>query len=78
MQSLNEDRRWSNSEETKLEKMLKTLNPIDVEKLKPSAESVERLKNDITTNKNRYEWLQEKMCSLEYGDGFNFKELLKE
>ena len=78
LQSLNEDRRWSNAKETKLEKVLKTLNPIDIEKLKPSAESIERLKNNITTNKDRDEWLQEKVHSLEYGDGFSFSKLIEQ
>jgi hypothetical protein len=76
LKSLNEDRHWSNSIETKLEKVLKTLSPINIEQLKPSAESIERLKYNITTNEDRNEWLQEKVHSLEYEDGFNFAELL--
>jgi hypothetical protein len=76
LKSLNEDRRWSNDKETKLEKVLKTLNNIDIEKLKPSAESIERLKNNITNNKDRDSWLQEKVHSLEYEDGLTFTELL--
>jgi hypothetical protein len=76
LRSLSEDRHWNNAEETKLEKVLKTLSTIDIEKLKPSAESIERLKNNITTNKDRDSWLQEKVHSLEYDDGFSFTELL--
>lgn len=75
LRSLNEDRRWGDAKETKLEKVLQTLNPIDIEKLKPSPESINRLENDITTNKDRYHWLPEKVNSLECGDGFNFKEM---
>ena len=76
LQSLNDEHRWSNAKETKLEKVLKTLNPINIEKLKPSAESIKQLKNDITTNKDRDEWLQEKVHSLVCGDGFSFTELI--
>ena len=75
LQSLKGERRRGNAKESKLEKVLKTLPLIDIAQLKPSAESIEWLKNNIITNNDRDEWLQEKVHSLEYDDGYSFASL---
>lgn len=54
------------------------LPAIDLDKLKPSPDSLKQLKNEILKEAQGEEWLRTKVLSLEYGDGFNFKELLNE
>jgi len=66
------------SGETRLEKALKMLPAIDPEKLKPSPDSLRQLKDEILNDAKGEEWLRAKVLSLEYEDGFNFKELLNE
>ncbi|MFH1716531.1 MAG: hypothetical protein ABIF19_04205 [Planctomycetota bacterium] len=52
------------------------LPAIDPQKLKPSPESLKQLKNDILKDTQGEEWLRIKVRSLEYDDGFNFKDLV--
>jgi hypothetical protein len=66
------------SEETKLEKLLKMLPAIDIEKHKPSSESFKKLKNEILKDAHGEDWLHTKVLSLEYEDGFGFKNLIRE
>ena len=54
------------------------LPAIDPEKLKPSPDSLRQLKDEILNDAKGEEWLRAKVLSLEYEDGFNFKELLNE
>ena len=57
------------SGETRLDKAIKTLPAIDMEKLKPSPESLKQLKADILKDTQGYNWLQRKLRLLESGDG---------
>ena len=68
---------WS-SGETKLEKALKTLSAIEINKLAPSATSVQQLKNKILDGVRDDMWLREKVISLEYDDGFNYQQVMKD
>jgi hypothetical protein len=68
---------WS-SGETKLEKVLKTLSVIEINKFAPLAESVEQLKNKILDGVRDDMWLREKVISLEYDDGFDFRQFMKD
>jgi len=72
-----EPKSWE-SGETRLEKALKMLPAIDPEKLSPRPASLKQLKNEILKDAQGEEWLQAKVLSLEYEDGFNFKKLLNE
>ena len=78
LEELREERKPWESAETRLEKALKLLPAIDPDKLSPGPDSLKQLKGDILKDAKGEEWLRTKVLSLEYGDGFNFKELLKE
>ena len=78
LEELSEERRSWESGETRLEKALKMLPAIDPEKLRPSPDSLKQLKANILKDAQGEEWLRTKVRSLECGDGFNFKELVKE
>lgn len=77
LEDLKKKRSWDHSEESKLEKVLKTLPPVDLEKLKPSVTYMQQLKDDIMNDLGGEQWLYEKVCSLEYDDGFSFRELIE-
>ena len=64
------------SQETKLEKVLKMLSAIDIEKLKPSPDSLKKLKDEILKDAHGENWLRAKVLSLEYDDGFSFMSLV--
>ena len=53
------------------------LPPVDMDKLKASDASLQQLKDNITSNLGDQGWLMEKVRSLEYDDGFSFKELIE-
>lgn len=72
-----EPKSWE-SGETRLEKALKMLPTIDPEKLRPNPDSMKQLKNEILKDAQGEDWLRTKVLSLEYVDGFNFKELLND
>jgi len=78
LEELAEERGSWESGETRLEKALKMLPAIDPEKLRPSPDSLKQLKANILKDAQGEEWLRTKVRSLECGDGFNFKELVKE
>ena len=63
------------SQETKLEKVLKMLPAIDIEKLKPSSDSLKKLKDEILKDAHGEDWLQTKLLFLEYDDGFSFENI---
>jgi hypothetical protein len=77
LENLREKRKAWESGETRLEKALKMLPAIDPEKLKPSPDSLKQLKSDILKDAQSEAWLRAKVRSLEYGDGFSFKELVR-
>ena len=77
LEELHEERKSWESGETRLEKALKMLPAIDLEKLRPSPDSLKQLKSEILKDAQGEEWLRIKVRSLECGDGFNFKELVK-
>jgi hypothetical protein len=52
------------------------LPAIDPEKLKPSPDSLKQLKDDILKDAQGEEWLLTRVRSLEYDDGFSFREVL--
>jgi hypothetical protein len=66
------------SGDTKLEKVLKTLPVIDLDKLMSSAASMEQFKNSILDGVRDQGWLREKAISLEYDDCFSFDKLLED
>lgn len=68
---------WS-AGETKLEKVLKMLSVIEISKLAPLADSVEQLKNKILDGVRDDMWLREKVLALEYDDGFDFRQFMKD
>jgi hypothetical protein len=72
LEELHEERKPWESGETRLEKALKILPPIDPEKLKPSQESLKQLKDNILKDAQGEEWLRTTILSLEYADGFSF------
>jgi hypothetical protein len=76
LEELHEERSSRESGETRLEKALKMLPAIDLERLRPSPESLKQLKGNILNDARGEEWLRQKVRSLECGDGFNIKELL--
>ena len=78
LEELREERGSWESGETRLEKALKMLPAIDPEKLRPSPDSLKQLKGEILKDAQGEEWLRIKVRSLAGGDGFNFKELVKE
>lgn len=73
LEELTEERK---SGATRLEKALKMLPSIDVEKLRPSPDSLKQLKGKILEDTRGENWLRTKAESLECGDGVSFKELL--
>jgi hypothetical protein len=78
LEELHEKRSSRESEETRLEKVLRLLPAIDLEKLKPSPDCMKQLKSDILKDAKGEEWLRTKVWSIQCGDGLNFKELLNE
>ena len=76
LESIKEKRLPWESGETPLDKALKRLPALDLEKLKPSPDSLQELKGNILKDAQGERWLQKKMSSLEYEDGFSFKELM--
>jgi len=52
------------------------LSSVDLEKLKPSAVSIQLLKDNVINDLTGDEWLREKILTLKYDDGFSFTELL--
>jgi hypothetical protein len=60
----------------KLQKVLKTLPAVDLDKLKPAPESMKQLKEHILTDIRDNGWLQIKLRSLRYIDGFCFASLM--
>jgi hypothetical protein len=77
LEELREERSPWQSRETRLEKALKTLPAIEVDKLKPSPDSLKQLKAKILSDARGEEWLRTKAESLECVDGVRFKELLE-
>jgi hypothetical protein len=77
MGELREEREAWESGETRLEKALKLLPAIDMDRLRPSPESLKQLRAKVLEDSRSEEWLRLKVTSLEYADGFIFKELLK-
>ncbi len=75
LEELNEERTSRESSDTRLEKALKMLPPINPEKLKPSPESLKQLKANILKDAQGEECLRIKVQSLKYADGFSFKGL---
>jgi hypothetical protein len=78
LSEVKEKSKWWNSGENKLEKVLKTLSLIDISKFEPLTESVEKLKNNILDGVRDSMWLREKSLSLEYDDGFDFRQFMKD
>ena len=74
LEELHEERRSWESGETRLEKALKMLPAIEPEKLRPSPDSLKELKGSILKVAQGEEWLRIKVRSLEYADGFSFRE----
>ena len=60
-----------------MEKVLKMLPSVDLEKLKPSVASMQLLKDNIMNDLTGEEWLREKVLALKYDDGFSFTEWLQ-
>ena len=77
VEELKEKRKPWESCETRLEKALKMLPAIDPEKLKPSPDSLKQLKADTLKDAQGEEWLRIKVLSLEYVDGFSFREVMQ-
>ncbi len=77
LEELKEEREAWESGETRLEKALKLLPAIEPDRLKPSPDSLKRLKGKILDDTRDEDWLRLKIASLEYADGFIFKELRK-
>ena len=63
--------------ESLLEKALKMLRAIDIEKLKPCTESLTPLDNVIFKENERGEWLKEKIYVLKYNNDFSFESLIE-
>ena len=64
LEELQEKRSSWESSETRLEKALKMLPAINIEKLKPSPDSLKQLKDDILKEAQGEEWLRIKVLSL--------------
>ncbi|MFC1634525.1 hypothetical protein ACFL5Z_06745 [Planctomycetota bacterium] len=75
LEELNKDKKSRKSDDSRLEKALKMLPAIDTEKLKPSSDSLKKLKAEVLKDAQGYNWLRTTVLSLEYDDGFSFKEL---
>jgi len=78
LEELQEKRLPWESAETRLNKALKMLPAIDIEKLKPSPDSLKQLKDDILKYAKGEVWLRTKLLSIECGDGFSFKKIWNE
>jgi len=76
LEELKERSQLSSPSETRLEKALKMLPTIDADRLRPSPDSLKRLKAAILDNAKGHEWLRAKVRSVEYSDGFPWGELL--
>ncbi len=76
LEELKEERKPWESGETRLEKALKILPVIDLEKLRPSPDSLKQLEENILKDAQGENWLRTKVLSVECEDGFNFRELL--
>jgi hypothetical protein len=76
LEELKEGRRRWESGETRLEKALQMLPAIDPGRLRPTADSMKKLKGKILDDARGEDWLRIKVQSLECGDGISFKELL--
>jgi hypothetical protein len=76
LEELKEDRRHWQSGETRLEKALKMLPTIDVDRLRLSPDSLAQLKANILDDARGEAWLPAKVRSLECGDGLAIKELM--
>lgn len=76
LEELKEDRKHWQSDETRLEKALRMLPTIDVDRLRPSPDSLAQLKAKILDDAHGEEWLRTKAVSLECGDGLAIKELM--
>jgi hypothetical protein len=74
---LKEEREAWESGETRLEKALGLLPAIDMDRLRPSPESLKRLRAKVLEDTRSEDWLRLKITALEYPDGFVFKDLLK-
>jgi len=69
LEELKEDRKYWQSAETRLEKVLRMLSTIDVDRLKASPDSLAQLKDEILDDARGEEWLPAKVRSLTCGDG---------
>jgi hypothetical protein len=78
LEELQEKRLSWESSETRLDKALKLLPAIDIEKLKPSPDSLKQLKDNILKYAKGEVWLRTKLLSIECGDGFSFKKIWNE
>ena len=76
LEELKESRQLWESGESRLEKTLKTLPAIKVDRLRPSPDSLKQLKGKILDDARGEEWLWTKAQSLECGDGINLKDVL--
>jgi hypothetical protein len=76
LEELKEERKSWESGATRLEKALKMLPAIEVDRLRPSPDSLKQLESKILNDARGEEWLRAKAESLECGDGVRFKELL--
>jgi hypothetical protein len=76
LEELKEKRESWESGETRLEKALKMLPTIEVDRLRPSPDSLKQLNGKILDDARGEEWLRTKVQSLECRDGIRFKELL--
>jgi hypothetical protein len=77
LEELKEERRPWQSAETRLEKALKTLPAIEVDRLKPSPDSLKQLKSKILNDARGEDWLRAKAESLVCADGVNFQDLME-
>jgi hypothetical protein len=75
VEGLKAERKIWQSSETRLEKALRVLPAINVNKLKPTAVSLERRKAEILEDTRDEKWLLTKIQALEYDDGMDFKKL---
>ncbi len=76
VEDLKEERRLWQPGGTRLERVLKLLPAIAVERLRPSVDSLSQLKKKILDDARGEGWLRTKVESLECRDGISFRELL--
>ena len=62
-----------NGEEMRLEKVLKMLPAIDLEKLSPTPESRKAMEDSVLSDLRDNAWFKTKLCSLQYADKFSFE-----